>query len=526
MTKARDLSKLLGTNTNGVIPSGNLDVDFENIVDTGTEGTKVALGTTAQRGSTQGQIRFNTTTGLAEYFDGTSFVNIEGTPIINSVSPTSINTGTNPLPQNITITGVNFQSGSTVTFIDNQGTETNSPSVTFTDATSLTAQLPSSVTIGNQPFDVRVNNPTGLTAILADAVQLDALPTWTTSAGNIGTIVDKGNQSVSVSASDPDGGAVSYSETGGTVLSTAGLSLNSSTGAITGDPNDLSTNSETKTFTLRATDNENNTADRTFNIIINKALDGSTTARAGFSAQDLLDASASSGSGKYININGTIVQMEYDSTDRFGTGVSGWLKFDNSFRNSYGGNLSPTAGSPTYVTGTWNNNYQEFILGNASNGDTNGTYIGYVQMNLPRLQYAHIETVTASGSGAQTPDDTASWDYSGNQTWNSYTVDYVANKSAQTPNPQGYPFAIWDDGISTDSYDTTNESVGSTGNIIYPNPGGVLGSYQGSQTWNRSNWSQVSFSSFNTSGNMKFVAFTGDSGQESYNFTNFEMWVH
>ena len=33
-----------------------------NIVDAGTEGTRVATGTTAQRGSTTGQWRYNTTT--------------------------------------------------------------------------------------------------------------------------------------------------------------------------------------------------------------------------------------------------------------------------------------------------------------------------------------------------------------------------------------------------------------------------------------------------------------------------------
>ena len=43
MTKARDIA----------------DFKFENIVDTGTAGTKVASGTTAQRGSTIGQFRFN-----------------------------------------------------------------------------------------------------------------------------------------------------------------------------------------------------------------------------------------------------------------------------------------------------------------------------------------------------------------------------------------------------------------------------------------------------------------------------------
>ena len=44
-----------------------------NIVDAGTEGTKVASGTTAQRGSTTGQFRFNTTTGFAEYYNGSEF---------------------------------------------------------------------------------------------------------------------------------------------------------------------------------------------------------------------------------------------------------------------------------------------------------------------------------------------------------------------------------------------------------------------------------------------------------------------
>ena len=44
-----------------------------NIVDSGTEGTRVATGTTAQRGSTTGQIRFNSTTGLAEYYTGQVF---------------------------------------------------------------------------------------------------------------------------------------------------------------------------------------------------------------------------------------------------------------------------------------------------------------------------------------------------------------------------------------------------------------------------------------------------------------------
>jgi hypothetical protein len=88
MTKARDISKLLST-ANGKIAGASLDVSFENISDSGTAGTKVASGTTGQRGSTAGQIRFNTTTGLAEYYDGTLFKSIDSPPTVSSISPST-----------------------------------------------------------------------------------------------------------------------------------------------------------------------------------------------------------------------------------------------------------------------------------------------------------------------------------------------------------------------------------------------------------------------------------------------------
>jgi len=64
MSKARNLADLL--DANGDVKADGLDnvPPFENIVDTGTEGTKIAVGTTAQRGNTAGQLRFNSTTGL------------------------------------------------------------------------------------------------------------------------------------------------------------------------------------------------------------------------------------------------------------------------------------------------------------------------------------------------------------------------------------------------------------------------------------------------------------------------------
>lgn len=269
MTKARDLSKLLGTNTNGVIPSGNLDVDFENIVDTGTEGTKVATGTTAQRGSTTGQIRFNSTTGLAEYYTGTSFKSIDAPPTVSSIDVTEVDSqaGGN---QTIVITGSGFNSGATVTFVGNSGTDFNASTVTVDSNTQITAVAPKASFLNAQePYGVKVINTSGLSAILASQINVDSSPSWSTASGTLATINDDATGThATVSATDPDGDTIVYSETT-SVLSGAGFSLNSSTGAITGDPTDVSS-ATTKTFTIRATAGSK-TADREFNIVINPA---------------------------------------------------------------------------------------------------------------------------------------------------------------------------------------------------------------------------------------------------------------
>ena len=65
-------------------------VTFENITDTGTEGTKVATGTTAQRGSTAGQWRYNTTTNKFEGRDSSGFKELDTAPAVSSVGATNI----------------------------------------------------------------------------------------------------------------------------------------------------------------------------------------------------------------------------------------------------------------------------------------------------------------------------------------------------------------------------------------------------------------------------------------------------
>jgi len=271
MTRARDLSKLLGTANNGVIPNSNLGVSFENISDSGTAGTKVASGTTNQRGSTAGQIRFNTTTGLAEYYTGTEFKVIDAPPTIISVSPLEVES---EVGGNITFTiiGSNFASGAVVKFIGNDATELTASTTTVTNSTTISAIIArSSFVNAKEPYDVKVTNVSGLSGILDNQIAVDISPTWSTASGTLATISDEATGThATVSATDADGDTISYSETGGTVLTTAGLTLNSSTGAISGDPTNINA-STTYAFNLRASAGGIN-VDRAFNIIVTPAL--------------------------------------------------------------------------------------------------------------------------------------------------------------------------------------------------------------------------------------------------------------
>jgi hypothetical protein len=267
MTKARDLSKLLST-ANGKIAGANLDVSFENISDTGTAGTKVASGTTAQRGSTAGQIRFNTTTGLAEYYTGSEFKIIDSPPTVITVSPLLVDStaGGNIT---FTITGSNFNSGAVTKFIGNDATEITASTTTVNSGSSISAVIArSSFVNAKEPYDVKVINGSGLSGILDNQINVDTAPSWSTASGQIGgTVYENENiQTTTVSATDADGETVSYSVTSNALPS--GLSINSANGQITGRENSGTISSNTTySYNLGATAN-GATTNRAFTTVI------------------------------------------------------------------------------------------------------------------------------------------------------------------------------------------------------------------------------------------------------------------
>jgi hypothetical protein len=288
-----------------------------NIVDGGTEGTKVASGTTAQRGSTAGQIRYNSDNNALEVRNNSEFIAVESAVGLTSISPLGITPSENVGGGNdITLTGNGFKSGATVKFIGNDGTEFNATSVAFTNSTTLVATAPE-LTESKEPFDVKVINPSGNSAQLDNQIQINTSPVWSTASGTLATINDTATGThATVTATDADGGdTITYSEST-SVLSGAGLTLNSSTGAISGDPTNVSANT-TYTFGINASDGTD-TVNRSFNIIVNKVLDGSTSARANTSAQALYNLGITTNGVYYLTHSGSAIPVWCDFSQNAG----------------------------------------------------------------------------------------------------------------------------------------------------------------------------------------------------------------
>ena len=122
-------------------------------------------------------------------------------------------------------------------------------------------------------YFVRIENPDGNAGRSANAIiTASTAPTWTTSAGSLGTIAGNFSGTVATVAATSDS-AIAYSEVSspavliGSGSGQANCTLDSSTGVIaTTDFGGSSTTPTLYTFTLRATDAEGQTADRVFTL--------------------------------------------------------------------------------------------------------------------------------------------------------------------------------------------------------------------------------------------------------------------
>ena len=220
-------------------------------------GTTFTIGDAGDTISTAGNISANAVAATTLTVGGQSVTALQN-PTITSINPSTIdNTQTA-----VQISGTNFQS---IPFVDainsSTGAITQADSVSYTSSSSISANL-TLTTDGT--YYLRVENNDGLAVRSTTALlTVSDSPTWNTAAGSLGSLSAGGTANFTVSATSDS--TIAYSIVSGALP--GGLSLNSSTGAITGTESGA-TAETSYSFTIRATDAEAQTADRAFSITV------------------------------------------------------------------------------------------------------------------------------------------------------------------------------------------------------------------------------------------------------------------
>jgi hypothetical protein len=345
------------------------------------------VGTTAQRANAQsGDIRFNSTLALMEYYTGTEWKAIDSPPTATAISPSSFTaSGTT-----ITVTGTNFQTGLSIKVIGANGTEYTPASVTRVSSTAATFDTTQAILdTESDLFDIKVQNNSGLSAVLEDVLEI-ANGTFAFTSSATSTVYDGSRSAGFAAGGSLSGGGgesdvtVAYAVTTGTLPS--GSSISSSTGAITGISAVGSDTNSTFTVTATVTDastSSSTTYTRAFTLTV---------------AAPVIVSYTSTGSGTFsvpsgvTSVNALVVAgggaggsaNSSSGTDGGGGGGAGGLVYRPAFPVTPGGSVS-------YTVGSGSSRPQEYSITTEQKSQSLSTYNG---------QDSVFGTLTAKGGGA------------------------------------------------------------------------------------------------------------------------------
>ena len=354
----------------------------------------ISTGTTAQRSIEEaGKLRFNTSTNLLEYYDGTQWKAIDAPPTVSSVSPSNLLSGDGTGNHTIVVTGSGFSSSVTATLITDGGTVITPDTTTRDSSTQVTlvvAKNTANLTNANEPFDVKIENSSGLSGTLADAFSIDAQPVFSTAAGSVATVVDgaRSGFSTTIAAADPEsGGDIVYTLESGSLPGGASLTSTSSGAVISGNLDAVGSNT-TSTFTIRAKDAASNVSDRQFTITVNAPTyqsftsSGTFSVPSGLTAVDVLVVAGGGSGGKSA-----------PNSDGSGGGGAGGLIYRPGFPVTPGGTITVTVGEGGGASSPNNPGQrgQDSVFGTLTakggggGGNSSGSYAGDVAStgNMP-----------------------------------------------------------------------------------------------------------------------------------------------
>jgi hypothetical protein len=243
----------------------------------------VAYSSASPSGAQVGDLWVDTSIAnpLIKAYDGTTWDTLGSAPmpLISEIDPENISGVSG---STIHISGQNFDNGSLVYFIGTDNIEKQSSLVTYQNSSLITAVNPT-LSASAAPYSIKVRNLDNSISTLSRSLDIGTFPLWQTSSGNLNTINDifSGNVAT-LTAVDPNQLSVSYESSS----IPSGLSLNTGTGIISGNPADVASNT-TYSFDVTARNSSGLFNTRNFNIIVNKTDDGSSSSRAAISGTAL-----------------------------------------------------------------------------------------------------------------------------------------------------------------------------------------------------------------------------------------------
>ena len=243
-------------------------VDGSDVAEFNDTHLVIPKGTSAERdpNAALGSLRYNTTIGFFETLTGSGWGAVATPPSVTSITPSNFN---GEAGATFTVNGAFFDADTTAVFKGVNGTEYAAATVTFVNNSQITLTNAANLPADNEPFRVKVTNGAGLSVESAQGIDAGSVPAFTTAAGTLATTTRWDEAvSVTVQATDAENTISGYTVTEGNLP--AGLTLDGTTGAITGTSTEQTTT--THTFTIGATDSAGNTNTRQFNIqIVNAA---------------------------------------------------------------------------------------------------------------------------------------------------------------------------------------------------------------------------------------------------------------
>lgn len=287
----------------------------------------------------------------------------------------------------IVVYGTNFVSGAIAYATGTNAVDVQATTTTFNSIVQLTATF-SGLSSAYEPYDIKVVNPSNLFGILPDALYINQIPIWSTSSGTLGTFQEGDLVSVSISSSDPESTAITYSVSSGSLP--GGLSLNSSTGVISGTAGSVSGDT-TSNFSITASDGYNSVS-RSFSITI-------TELAPVWSTSTTLTAFT-----KNVAYSNTLVANDDSGSTPTYSIVSGSLPTGLSL-NSSTGLISGTASTSLTATFTVratdaNSKYSDRTFTLPNSGPTWVTSAG--ALTIATLSSAYSATLSASDDGTLT----------------------------------------------------------------------------------------------------------------------------